>query len=96
MGAKCLKQLRRGSLREEVLIYKVREQRGDMCVSSGFAVRRCRVVEEGETRACRANVLFGRSIKPEEKGKYIRRRTVNVSASRKKLRPSSVSRSATT
>ena len=37
-GAKYLKQLRRGSLREEMLIYKARRKRGDMCLSSGAAV----------------------------------------------------------
>ena len=62
---------------------------------SQVTVRRCRVVEEGNTRACSAGVLFGRSVRLDERGS-VRRRTANVSASRKKARPSSVSRSATT
>jgi len=47
--AEDLKQLRRSSLREEILIYKVREQRGNVCVPSRVVVRRCGVVKEGET-----------------------------------------------
>ena len=84
-GAKCLKQLRRGSLREEILIYKARKKWRDMCLSSGVAVWRRRVVEQGDTGACTAGVLFGRSIKPKNNAKYIQRCTVNVSTSRKNL-----------
>ena len=35
---------------------------------SRVAVRRRRVEEEGNTRACRAGVLFGKSIELETKG----------------------------